>query len=246
VPRSKLKELKARKDAQQPGLYILFDEDTERQSAYIGQSENIVERLLSHNSTREDDVWNTAIAFVGHLDSTFIKYLESISLDLAKRANRYSIFNSAAPKENTLSEAQKIVANEYFERIKLIMGMLGHTLFDVVSESVVGAGVYYLKADGANAKAQLLNDGSINVLSGSTARIHETAAFGGWSKTARQRFIEDKILIDSGDGVSYTFTQDLVFSSPSAAAATVTGRPINGWTAWKDENGVTLDQNVRQ
>jgi hypothetical protein len=37
VPRSKLKELKARNDARQPGLYILFGEGAEREKAYIGQ-----------------------------------------------------------------------------------------------------------------------------------------------------------------------------------------------------------------
>ncbi len=246
VPRSKLKDLRSRNDARQPGLYVLLGEGAEKASAYIGQSENVVDRLLSHDSVREEDEWNTAIVFVGQLDSTFIKYLESISLDLAKKADRYSIFNSAAPKENTLSEAQKIVANEYFERIKLITGMLEYSLFDVVSESVVGTNVYFLKSDGADAKAQLLDDGSINVLAGSLARIRETEAFFGWSKAARQKFLEEGVLTDAGNGVSYQFTHDVVFTSPTAAAATVTGRPINGWTAWKDESGRTLDQNVRQ
>ena len=88
VPRSKLKDLKMRDDAKQPGLYILLGEGAEKPSAYIGQSENVVERLLSHDSVREGDEWNTAIVFVGQLDSTFIKYLESISLELAKKANR--------------------------------------------------------------------------------------------------------------------------------------------------------------
>lgn len=116
VPRSKLKDLKTRNDARQPGLYVLIGEGVDKQSAYIGQSENVVDRLLSHDSVREEDEWNTAIIFVGQLDSTFIMYLESISLDLAKKASRFSIFNSASPKENTLSEAQRITAIEYFER----------------------------------------------------------------------------------------------------------------------------------
>lgn len=246
VPRSKLKDLKMRDDAKQPGLYVLLGEGAEKPSAYIGQSENVVDRLLSHDSTREDDQWNTALVFVGQLDSTFIKYLESISLELAKKANRYSIFNAASPKENTLSESQKIVAAEYFERVKLITGMLGFTLFDIVSESVVGTNIYYLKSEGADAKAQLLDDGSINVLAGSLARIRETEAFFGWSKVARQKFIEEGAMEVTDGDISYRFTRDIVFSSPTAAAATVTGRPINGWTAWKDGSGKTLDENIRQ
>lgn len=245
VPRSKLKELRSREDAKQPGLYILLGEGEERASAYIGQSENVVERLLSHDSVRKDDEWNTAIVFVGQLDSTFIKYLESISLELAKKADRFDIFNSASPRENTLSEAQKIVASEYFERVKLIAGLQGYSLFEVVSEAVVGSDTYYLKSDGADARAQLLEDGSLNVLTGSLARVRETESFAGWSRSARQKFIEDGTFEDAGNDVSYRFTKDTVFSSPSAAAATVTGRPINGWDAWKDKKGKTLSQNVR-
>lgn len=40
--------------------------------------------------------------------------------------------------------------------------------------------------------------------------------------------------------------KDYLFKSPSAAAATTTGRPINGWTAWRDESGNTLDSNLRK
>lgn len=246
VPRGKLKELRNRDDAKQPGLYVLFGEGDDRMSAYIGQSENVVDRLFSHDSNREEDEWNTAVVFVGQLDSTFIKYLESNSLDLAKKADRYNIFNKGGANENKLSEAQKIVADEYFERIKIIMGLLGYSLFDVVSESIADESLYVLKADGAEAKAQFLDDGSLNVLKDSLARIRETEAFFGWSKVARKKFIEDGRLVDNGDGISFRFTEDVVFNSPTAAAATVTGRPINGWTAWKDESGKTLDENVRR
>lgn len=245
VPRGKLKELQNRNDAKQPGLYILFREGDDRLSAYIGQSENVVGRLFSHDSNREEDEWNTAVVFVGQLDSTFIKYLESISLDLAKKADRYTIFNKGGANENKLSEAQKIVADEYFERIKMIMGLLGYSLFDVVSESIVNDSLYVLKAGGADAKAQFLDDGSLNVLKGSLARIRETGSFGGWSKVAREKFLNDGILVENGDGISYRLTRDVVFASPSAAAATLSGRSINGWTAWKDEGGKTLDENMR-
>src|SRR3989344_2516356 len=78
VPRGKLKELRTREDAHQPGLYFLFGEGDEKSTAYIGQSENVVDRLFSHDSNRLEDEWNIAMVFVGQLDSTFIKFLESI------------------------------------------------------------------------------------------------------------------------------------------------------------------------
>jgi len=244
VPRTKLKELRSRGDIRQPGLYVLFGEGEERMSAYIGQSENVSDRLFSHDSNREEDEWNIAVVFAGDLDSTYIKYLESISLSLAKNADRYELLNKGGVNENSLSEAQKIVANEYFERIKVIMGLIGYSLFDIVSESITDNSLYILNLDGADAKAQLLDDGSLNVLKGSMARIKEVPSFGGWSKTARDRFLEDGVLVEH-NSESYRFTKDVVFTSPSAAGATVSGRSINGWTAWKDEKGNTLSDNVR-
>ncbi len=106
--------------------------------------------------------------------------------------------------------------------------------------------LYYRKAEGSEARAQLLSDGSLNVLKDSLARIRETEAFWGWSQAARKRFLEDGTFAENGDGMSYVYTKDVLFKSPSAAAATTTGRPINGWTAWKDEAGNTLDENLRK
>ena len=52
VPRGKLKELRSREDAHQPGLYFLFGRQNEVARVYIGQSENVIERLLSHDLVR--------------------------------------------------------------------------------------------------------------------------------------------------------------------------------------------------
>lgn len=48
---------------------------------------------------------------------------------------------------------------------------------------------------------------------------------------ARKEVVENNILI-----------KDLLFKSPSGAAVFVTGRSTNGLVAWKDENGVTLNE----
>lgn len=45
---------------------------------------------------------------------------------------------------------------------------------------------------------------------------------------------------------TFLITRDILFKSPSAAAATLSGRSINGWTAWKDKDGNTLDENLRK
>ncbi|MEK7556065.1 MAG: GIY-YIG nuclease family protein [Patescibacteria group bacterium] len=246
IPRNHLNSVRDRAEMNQAGIYFLFGDGEDRPLVYIGQSENCASRLTYHDRDREDEQWNTAIVFTGGLHGTYIKYLESIAVKTATNANRYEVINRTAPTENQLTEAQKITADEFFKKIKFLVTFFGFQLFQSVRELSSDKVTYHLKADGADAKAQLLDDGSLNVLKGSLARIRETEAFFGWSKAARKKFLEDGTLVDNEDGISYKFTKDAVFNSPTAAAATVTGRPINGWTAWKDESGKTLDENIRK
>lgn len=246
VPRQSLKELKDRSEVNQPGLYLLFgiDESSSDELVYIGESENFYSRITSHDSNK--NFWNIAIVFTGGLNRAFVKYLEYKTTTIAHEANRMVVQNKVQPQENTLSEFEKVTVEQYFENMQFILGSIGYEVFETVAESITDAKIYFLKAEGADAKAQLLADGSLNVLKGSTARIRETEAFWGWSLAARKRFLEDGTLVDNGDGISYKFTKDVLFKSPSAAAATTKGAPINGWTAWKDEAGNTLDDNLRK
>ena len=122
---------------------------------------------------------------------------------------------------------------------------IGYPVFKNVQESTLNPKMYFLKGEGAEARGQLLDDGSMNVLKGSLARIRETESFWGWSLAARKRFLEDGTLKDNGDGLSYVLTRDVLFRSPTAAA-TLKGRSTNGWSAWKDEHGTTLDELLRK
>lgn len=85
----------------------------------------------------------------------------------------------------------------------------------------------------------------MTVFAGSIARRKEVGSFTGWSKTARERFLKEAKMVLKGDD-SYVTTEDIIFKSPSAAAATLSGSPINGWISWKDEKGNTLDENLRK
>ncbi len=246
APRQSLKELKDRSETNQPGLYLLFgiDEASSDELVYIGESENFYNRIANHDSNK--DFWNVAVVFTGGLNRAFVKYLEYRATTLAHEAGRMIVQNKVQPQENTLSEFEKVTVEQYFENLQFILVAIGYEVFDKVAESLSDLKLYYLKAEGSDARAQLLADGSLNVLKGSLARIRETEAFWGWSQAARKRFLEDGTFVENGDGVSYVYTKDTLFKSPSAAAATTTGRPINGWTAWKDEVGNTLDENLRK
>ncbi len=247
VPRVELRQFQNRPEANTPGIYFLFGESDEstNQRLYIGESETSLDRLMSHSKSKEKDFWNTAVVFTGDLDKAKVKYLESLSVKEALKAGRYNLENGNSPAENTLLEFDLVSTNDYFTKINYLLSALNYPVFQGVQTLLSDEKMYFFKGEGADAKAQLLTDGSLNVLKGSLARIRETESFWGWSQAARKRFLDEGILKDKGDGISYIYTEDVLFKSPSAAAATTIGRPVNGWTAWKDEQGNTLDENLR-
>lgn len=244
VPRQSLNELTKDSDISNPGLYFLFgkDESSNGQLAYIGESESFLDRITSHHGSK--DFWDEAVVFTGELNKAHVKYLEHMAVDLAKAAGRMELTNSNTPSQNKLSEFDRVAVDLFFTNTKFILETLGYEIYSTIDESVSGNDSYYLKGKEFDAAARLLDNGGMIVLAGSLASIAEAKSFGGWAKVARQQFLLDGSLVI--DGEQYRFTQDITFRSPSAAAATVAARSINGWTAWKDNTGNTLDDNVRK
>ena len=247
VPRTELKEIKDRPEAHDPAIYFLFGEADEstNQKLYIGESEDFFKRLITHDDSK--DFWNTALVFTGGLDKAKIKYLEYLATKSAHIANRYDLVNGSSPAENSLSEFDLASTKEYFKKIEYILSALSYPVFDTIKQSITTHhSTYLLKGEGFDAKSQLLDDGSLNVFKGALARIRETDSFTGWSLAARRKFFKDGTLKNNGDGISYILTKDVLFKSPSSAASTFSGRAMNGWTAWRDEKGNTLDENLRK
>lgn len=199
--------------------------------------------MSTHDSTK--DFWNFAVIFTGSLDKAKVKYLEYLANNEAKEVNRYALENSTHPKENNLSESDKISTKEYYKKIKYVLSVFNYPVFENIKDSIAKASTYELKGDGFDAKAKLLEDGSLLVLKDSIA--HNTTKLGlkGWSRAKRETFIEDGTFIIYNEQ-SYKYTKDVLFKTSSAAGATTSGRSINGWTAWKDDKGITLDENLRK
>ena len=73
IPRNKLKEIKQRPECNKPAVYFLVGKESEEAllpTAYIGEAENLWNRLSTHDSSK--DFWQTAVAFVSK-DNNFNK-----------------------------------------------------------------------------------------------------------------------------------------------------------------------------
>ena len=98
-------------------------------------------------------------------------------------------------------------------------------------------GTILLHLAGKKAVAQgYINDKGFVVLKGSQMSPTLRKSCRKWASNHRNE------LIDSGKVKDYIFTEEVQFSSPSAAAASIVGGEANGLIMWKNEEGNTLKE----
>lgn len=246
IPRSKLKDLKNEPDVNSPAIYFLFgdSDESKKYKVYIGETETYFNRLSNHNDNK--DFWNTAVVFTGGISRTHVKYLENKSIKLAKEINRYEITNIIEPFKNKLSDFEINEAEDFFDKIKLVLSLFGFNLFDNTLNTSAKNNIYTWKTDCAEAKGTILDTGEFMVFKNSTARFEETPKFKGTSGSGLRKRLEVEGILKQKDKDVYVFTKDYIFNSPSAAADTVAARSTNGWIAWKNKDGKTLDDIERK
>lgn len=91
----------------------------------------------------------------------------------------------------------------------------------------------YLASNKVSAYGYVAQDGFI-VTKGSQMSASERASCRDWVKNQRKALMED------GKVVDYTFSEDVLFKSPSAAAACIVGGESNGLIMWKNDSGKKL------
>ena len=165
---------------------------------------------------------------------TEISYLENRFCSLAKDAGRYILKNANEPTRGNITEEKEAELEEFIDYALVVIGTLGYKVFVPVSgESGPGEEktVYYFQTKNIDARGIITSDG-FAVLKGST--VSEKTA-PKCPETIRK--LRSKHLEKIKDGL---LAEDVLFSSPSAAAGFVGGYSVNGQTAWKTAEGVSL------
>lgn len=96
IPRTEVQQCN-RDDIKNAGVYFLFcKEDAGVDSVYIGEAENVLDRLNQHlrdyNVDKEKYYWNSAVVFTGRdLNKALIRYLENRFVEIARECGRYQI-----------------------------------------------------------------------------------------------------------------------------------------------------------
>lgn len=241
IPRTYIKNSEDREDLSNTGVYILFGkDDAGNNMAYIGEAENIRQRLLQHLSAK--DFWNETIVFISkdnNLNKAHIKYLEGRLYDIARDADRYRLENSTKPTKSSISEPDQAEMEEFIDNLRLIVNTLGHKIFDSVINynNDNSDGVFLINRKGLIAKGKPTNEGFV-VLKNSQISMTLGSVNTSIAILREKYILEGFIKEDNG---TFVTTKDLIFSSASLAATIVLGVSSNGQKEWK-YNGKTLKE----
>lgn len=234
-----------RDDITQAGVYFLFcKEDDGSDSVYIGEAENVKERLIQHmrdyQSEKEKYYWSTAVIFIGRdLNKALIRYLENRFVTIARKSKRYLVLTKNTYRNTVMKESQIAVMEEFIDNVKILINALGYKVLEPVvqTESLTAKSddeILILATSSANATGKVTTEGFV-VFEGATVNEKTSAR----SLSAGMQKLRQNIF-DSGKVQNFTTTEDILFSSSSAAASCILGYSVSGPQTWKTKDGRTL------
>lgn len=106
TPRTQISQALARKEARYTGIYLLLGETDGEPLAYVGEGEDIAERIRNHDARK--DWWTKAVLVTtgaNNLNKAHVKYLEARLIEEAQSIGRVPLDNGNNPARPGLSEA---------------------------------------------------------------------------------------------------------------------------------------------
>lgn len=236
-----------RDDISQAGVYFLFcKEDDGSDSVYIGEAENVKDRLVQHlrdyQSEKEKYYWSTAVVFIGRdLNKALIRYLENRFVEIARASKRYLVLTKNTYRNTVMKESQIAVMEEFVDNVKILINALGYKVLEpfaqkVLSKTTVDEELLYITSGSVNATGKVTAEGFV-VFAGATVneKMSVKSLSAGMQKQRQKLFDSSKV-----DGV--VTTEDILFSSSSAAADFILGYSVSGPRTWKNKVGRTLKE----
>ena len=251
INREDLEKSKDREHLKQSGIYFLFGGTTDNSTkdvVYIGQAgvrkngEGLLYRLQEHKRNPEKTYWNEAIAITttdNSLGATDISYLENHFCNLAINANRYDVKNGNEPTIGNISEEKECALLEFVENAKLILGVLNYKVFVPLIENITTThNTFYLKRTNrqtgitVTAIWRKTRDGFVVQKGSKIAKEDMKVIYPKVSILRKNAKIDENCILQ----------EDMLFTSPTYAAAFVIGGNANGLVEWKTKDGITLKE----
>lgn len=250
TPRTSIGAALARKEARFTGVYILLGEQEGEPYAYIGEGEDISDRISSHAANK--DWWTSAVLITtaaNVLNKAHAKYLEARLVEEAKGVGSVSLDNGNTPPRPSLSEAAQSNMEAFLGYLFMVLPALRVDLFIENTRPAASSGDgmdgasqrFVLFSKKRNLKAEaVLENGEFVVQEGSEASIEWVSSITQNSIYARlhSELCRSGVLQRRGDRL--VFVKSYAFKSPSAASSVITGKPSAGSIEWKLPDGVTM------
>ncbi|MCH8312769.1 MAG: GIY-YIG nuclease family protein [Nitrospinae bacterium] len=245
TPRTQISEALSRKEANYTGIYILIGENEGEPLAYIGEGEDISDRIRNHDTKK--DWWTTAILITStanNLNKAHVKYLEARMIEEARSVGKITLENGNTPTRPGLSEAAEANMEAFIEHILMVLPALRIDIFLKKTRPSTPVATQELKADqgqpiefempttkhGVYGTAKV-EGGEFIVQAGSKARTEWVGAPSHSYAALFEELVKSNILIEDGD--HRVFAENYAFRSPSAAGAVMKGRSTNGPKSWR-------------
>lgn len=257
IPRTEIENCKNRDDLKQSGVYFLFgiSDSTGKPAVYIGQAgsrkngEGILNRLSEHKRNADKNYWDEAVVLTTSNNSfgpTEISFLENKFCKLAIDANRYEVKNGNDPSPGHITEEKESELEEFAEYAKIIMGTLGHKVFEPLiknnsvtqNEEKQSENLFRLSR-----KIKAWNNKTVEAYGKQTAEGFVVLKGSRISPVENKNTISvniAKIRQSAKKDSENILQEDILFSSPSTAASFVIGNTVNGLEYWKTKDGITL------
>ncbi len=252
IPRIEVAGCK-REDITQAGVYFLFcKEDDGEDSVYIGEAENVKERLVQHirdsNSEKEKYYWSTAVIFTGRdLNKASIRYLENRFVEIARDLKRYLVLTKNTYHNTVMKESQIAAMEEFIENVKVLLSALGYKVLEPLEKQNKSKNNALNEEQTENIKLHLertikdvgkieadgirTSEGFVVLQGSHVSPIDDNTISISLKEQRKKANIESGIL-----------KEDVLFSSPSYAAMFVIGKSANGLTSWKTSDGRSLKE----
>jgi predicted GIY-YIG superfamily endonuclease len=110
-PQSQLADFLGRAEAKRTGIYILAGDDPNdpsKERVYIGESDDVYERLKQHAKDVNKDFWSRTVVVVSkdeNLSKAHVRYLESRLIALTAQAKRAVMANGNSGAPVSLAES---------------------------------------------------------------------------------------------------------------------------------------------
>lgn len=173
APSNELSALLKREELSSPGFYLLtgVDLETGDDAIYIGEAENVANRLKGHSGK---DFWYAATVFVSkdeNLTKAHIRYIEGKLISIAQDNSSSQVMNSAS-SGSKLPESDAAEMDIFLQKTLQLLPVLGITVFN---KSVESPGkeedLLFCKIKGLTAKGKRTT-GGFTVYDGSQAVLN--------------------------------------------------------------------------